>query len=78
MGGRHLVLVKPKTDPDNVFQWIYNDADIDASRVVWARDMGPQENAELLSYFRDRTVWLLDVNAKPVRMVRWSSHQPTH
>ncbi|HTS51000.1 MAG TPA: hypothetical protein VMH05_23800 [Bryobacteraceae bacterium] len=74
MGGRHLVLVKPKTDPDNVFQWIYNDADIDASRVVWARDMGPQENAELLRYFRDRTVWLLDVNVKPVRMVRWSSH----
>ena len=78
IGGRHLVLVKPKTDPDNVFQWIYNDADIDASKVVWARDMGPQENAELLHYFRDRTIWMLDVNVKPARMVRWSSHEPSH
>ena len=31
-----LVLVKPKTDPDNLFQWIYNDADIDASRCYSA------------------------------------------
>ncbi len=78
IGGRHLVLVRPKTDPDDVFQWIYNDADIDASKVVWARDMGPQENAELLHYFRDRTIWLLDVNVKPARMVRWSSHESSH
>lgn len=74
IGGRHLVLVKPKTDPDNVFQWIYNDADIDASPVVWARDMGPQDNAGLLRYFRDRTIWLLDPNVKPVQMLRWSGH----
>ena len=67
IAGRHLVLVKPKHDPDNVFQWIYNDADIDASRVVWARDMGPEENAGLLRYFRDRTVWLLDPDTNPVK-----------
>ena len=73
IGGRHLVLVKPKTDPDNVLQWIYNDADIDASRVVWARDMGPQQNAALLDYFRGRTTWLLDPNVKPVRIMRLSS-----
>jgi len=70
--GRHLVLVKPKQDPDNVFQWIYNDADIDSSRIVWARDMGPQENARLLSYFRDRTVWLLDPDTNPVQIEMYS------
>ncbi|MBZ5607459.1 MAG: hypothetical protein LAP38_04315 [Acidobacteriia bacterium] len=64
-GGRHLVLVRPKTDPDNVFQWIYNAADIDASPVVWARDMGGQENQALLKYFHDRQVWLLDPNVEP-------------
>jgi hypothetical protein len=45
------VLVKPKTDPDNLFQWIYNDADIDASPVVWARDMHVEANQGLPSYY---------------------------
>lgn len=48
-----------------VFQWIYNAADIDASPVVWARDMGGQENQALLKYFHDRQVWLLDPNVEP-------------
>src|SRR5579862_1196949 len=41
--GKHLVFVKAKTDPYNLFQWIYNDADIDASRIVWARDLGAEQ-----------------------------------
>jgi hypothetical protein len=74
MGGRHLVLVKPKADPDNVFQWIYNDADIDASKVVWARDLGPQENSALLGYFHDRTIWSLDPDVNPPQVVAWTGH----
>ncbi len=69
MGGRHLAIVKPKTDPDNLFQWIYNDADIDASRIVWARDMGPEANQALLKYFSDRQVWLVDPNTEPAQIV---------
>lgn len=70
--GRHLVLVKPKTNPDNVFQWIYNDADIDASKIVWARDMGVEGNASLLGYFHDRVIWELDPNVSPPRLTRLS------
>jgi len=40
-------------------EWVYNDAHIDASKVVWARDMGAQANQELIRYFRDRDVWIL-------------------
>ncbi len=64
-GGRHLVLVKPKTNPDNLFQWIYNDADIDNSRIIWARDMGTEGNRALLQYFAGRKVWLVDPNVVP-------------
>jgi hypothetical protein len=71
-GGRHLVIVKPKIDPANIFQWIYNDADIDASPVVWARDMGSQGNRRLLDYFRDRQIWLLDPNTNPPVLARYS------
>jgi hypothetical protein len=68
MGGRHLAIVKPKTDAANLFQWIYNDADIDASRVVWARDRGAEENQALLQYFADRQVWLVDPNTEPAQI----------
>ncbi len=67
-GGRHLVLVKPKTDPANVFQWIYNEADIDASPIVWARDMGTAANEPLLRYFHDRKVWIVDPNVEPASL----------
>ena len=66
MPGQHLVLVKPKSDPDNLFQWIYNAADIDGAKVVWARDMG--DNDALLRYFQGREVWELDPNVEPARL----------
>ena len=70
--GKHLALVKPKTDPDNVLQWIYNDADIDASKVVWARDMGAEANRALLEYFRDRKIWVVDPNVEPATIRPYS------
>ena len=75
-GGKHLVMVEPKTDPNNLFQWIYNAADIDASPVVWARDMGPAENHALLGYFRDRQVWRVDPNVEPARIVPYKEVVP--
>lgn len=72
-GGRHLVLVEPKQDPDNLFQWIYNAADIDASPVVWARELGPAGNRALLEYFRGRKIWRLDPNVSPPRLTPLAS-----
>jgi hypothetical protein len=70
--GKHLALVKSKTDPDNVLQWIYNDADIDASKVVWARDLGAEGNGALLEYFRDRKIWVVDPNVEPATILPYS------
>jgi len=63
--GAHLVFVEPKTSTANLFQWIYNDADIDRSRIVWARDLGPARNAELAAYFSGRKVWRVNPNVEP-------------
>jgi hypothetical protein len=57
--GRHLVLVRYGAHHDVDREWVYNESNIDAAKVVWARDMG-KENGELLQYFRDRKVWLVD------------------
>jgi hypothetical protein len=63
--GDHLVFVRAKTDEYNLLQWIYNDADIDRSRIVWARDLGPERNAELARYYPGRRVWMVDPNVDP-------------
>lgn len=69
--GNHLVFVRAKTDEYNLLQWIYNDADIDASRIVWARDLGPERNAELKQYYAGRQVWMVDPNVEPATCVKY-------
>jgi hypothetical protein len=69
--GDHLVFVRPKTEEHNLLQWIYNDADIDHARIVWARDLGADKDAELAAYYRGRTVWMVDPNVDPATCVRF-------
>jgi hypothetical protein len=59
-GGRHLVIVRYTPTHYIHDEWVYNDADIDGSPVVWARDMGEEGNRELLDYYKGRHVWLLE------------------
>jgi len=62
-GRRNVVIVRygPAHSPHT--EWVYNAADIDASPVVWARDMGDPGNQPLLDYFRDRAAWMVEVNS---------------
>jgi hypothetical protein len=66
--GRHLVIVRYSAAHQLHHEWVYNRADIDAAKVIWARDMGRQENAELLCYFRDRHIWVVEADASPPRL----------
>lgn len=62
--GRHVVVVQYLPGHSVEQEFVYNDADIDASRIVWARDLGWERDRELLSYYHDRRIWLLRVGAK--------------
>jgi hypothetical protein len=64
------VLMFVRYYPQHVFQeeWVYNRADIDGARVVWARDLGASENEKLLAYYHDRTPWLLEPDFRPPRL----------
>ncbi|MGH9502968.1 MAG: hypothetical protein ACRD20_08960 [Terriglobales bacterium] len=58
-GGQHLVIVRYGSGHDPIHEWVYNRADIDAAAVIWAQDMEDQ-NQELIEYFNQRRVWLLE------------------
>ena len=49
--------------------WVYNAADIDKSKLVWAREPDSRiAPAELLQYFRDRRVWLVEPDLIPPKI----------
>jgi hypothetical protein len=66
--GQHLVIVRyvPSHLPDP--EWVYNAADIDRSKIVWARDMDEQDNQELLKYFKNRVTWLVEPDESPPKL----------
>lgn len=66
--GEQLVIVRYWGNHDPFDEWVYNAADIDRSRVIWARDAGSAGNQELIRYYRDRSVWLVEPDAIPARI----------
>lgn len=67
MPGEHLALVKYTTMQDSG-EWVYNSADIDHAKVVWARVIPGTNLQPLLDYFRGRQVWLVEPDATPPRV----------
>jgi hypothetical protein len=61
--GGQLAIVRYSPDHDALDEWVYNSADIDSSKVIWAWDMGDATNQELIRYYKDRKVWLVQPDA---------------
>ena len=57
---QHVVLVRYTGHQSPHEEWVYNGADIDGQDVIWAHDLGESRNAELIRYYKDRKIWLLE------------------
>ena len=57
--GKQLAIVRYSDAHNSMDEWVYNSANIDNSKVIWAREMDGANNDKLLRYYNDRQVWLV-------------------
>ena len=69
MPGKQLVMVRYGAKHFLDQEWVYNRADIDRAKVVWAREMvNAADNADLQAYFHDRACWILEPDVDQSRL----------
>jgi hypothetical protein len=67
--GPQLVFVRYAPAHNTLMEWVYNDADLPHSKVVWARDLGAEHNRLLLQQMPGRTVWSLETDRRDPQLV---------
>ncbi|MGC1616894.1 MAG: hypothetical protein WA765_00250 [Candidatus Acidiferrum sp.] len=67
--GKHLIMVRYGEEHNIHDEWVFNGADIDGSKVIWARELDEQQNDKLFAYFKDRRIWLVepDINNAEIK-----------
>ena len=78
LSGDQLVFVRYGPHHDMDSEWVWNDASIDSAKVVWARDMGEDQNRELLRYFSMRRAWRINGDDSSPRLERYSGETPSN
>jgi hypothetical protein len=70
--GKHLIMVRYEEDHNLHDEWVYNGAEIDSAKVLWARELDPTQNAKLFAYFKDRQVWLVEPDTDNTELIPYS------
>ncbi len=74
--GKQLVIVRYAPNHNPHREWVYNAADIDASRIIWVREIPGQDISPLLRYYQGRTVWLLEADQSPPQLEPYPDAHP--
>ena len=77
--GKHLVVVRYTKFHNSHYEWVYNGAEIDSAKILWARDIDAQQNEKLFAYFTDRQIWLVepDEREREARQLKPFPRTPT-
>ncbi len=70
--GNHLVLVRYGPGHNVHREWVSNAADIDHSRIIWAREIPGRDPQPLFNYFRDRKIWVVHPETSPPKLEPYS------
>jgi hypothetical protein len=68
LSGRQLAIVRYSSGHNPQDEWVYNAADIDGSKVIWAREMDAAHDLELIHYYKNRNVWLVQPDKSPAEI----------
>jgi hypothetical protein len=74
--GKHLILVRYEQDHNIHDEWVYNGAEIDNAKVLWARELDAEQNAKLFAYFKDRRIWLVTPDSDNTYLEAYTSSDP--
>src|SRR5467141_933728 len=67
--GKHLIVVRYEENHNFHDEWVYNGAEIDTAKVLWARELDPVQNAKLFAYFKDRQIWLVEPDTDNTELI---------
>ena len=67
-GGEHVVIVRYAADHNAHCEWVANQADIDQTPIIWAREKEPEKLRQLLQYYRNRNFWVLEADKTPAKL----------
>jgi hypothetical protein len=70
--GKHLIVVRYSEDHNIHDDWVFNGAEIDGAKVLWARELGREQNAKLFAYFKDRQIWLVTPDDDNTKLIPYS------
>lgn len=67
--GKHLIFVR--YTPDHLLhdEWVYNQANIEDSRIIWARSFDKASDALVAQHYAGRSVWILTVGKDDLQLV---------
>ena len=74
MPGKQLVILRYGSDHEPLNEWAYNGANMNDEKIIWAKEMDETSNRALISYYRDRTPWLVEVDRAPQTPVPYPQH----
>jgi hypothetical protein len=66
--GKHLVIVRYETGPQEANDWVYNLSDLSQEKIVWAREISEVDTDKLVKAFSDFRIWVVEPQAFPVRL----------
>lgn len=66
LSGPQLAIVRYSSEHYPADEWVYNAADIDSSKVIWAHEMDAASTLQLMRNYKNRQVWLVQPDSKMV------------
>lgn len=61
-----LAIVRYGPRHEVIHEWVYNGADLEVDKIVWARELRPDWNSALVQHYQGRKIWLVEPDARPV------------